>query len=86
MTEQEQMQAHGEHLAKALNLRRARREDGKPFDPPRYQLAAGHDSKTAVGVYLTVQHLAEQTRMKPAEKPADPYPVPNAYELASRGS
>jgi len=65
---EEDMRVRGEKLAVALNLRKARNpRNGKPYDPPRYMLGPGHLSKTAVGVYLTVQALAEETRKEGAK-------------------
>ena len=67
MTTLERMQARGETLAKALNLRKAKRPDGKPYDPPRYQLGKEHGTKTAVGVFRTVQRLWDPNEMDISE-------------------
>jgi hypothetical protein len=62
-----QMQVQGERIAKALNLRKARQENGQPYNPPRYRLGDDYLTKTAVGVYLVIQDLAKVTRIKGAK-------------------
>ena len=56
------MEEQGEHIARQLNLRPAKQDDGKPFNPPRYQLGKEHGTKTAVGVLKTVIRLAEEAK------------------------
>jgi hypothetical protein len=54
--------ANGAAIAKALGLRKARRPDGKPFDPPRWSLGREYGTKTAIGVYAVVCDLARRAR------------------------
>ena len=69
--------AAGERIAEALGLRRAR-----GFDPERWMLGDEYLTKTAVGVYETIQRLAEETRAEVGE--ADGEGTPDAAKQVGR--
>ena len=57
----------GEAIAQLLQLREARDENGKRYTPKRYATTWG--SKTAVGIYNTVETIAEMMKKGEAIKP-----------------
>jgi hypothetical protein len=63
MTDDDMMRLRGEMIATELGLHKARRDDGTNYVPPRYRLGIRHGTKTAVGLFRTIQDLAERTRM-----------------------
>lgn len=61
MTDNERMRIRGEMIANELGLHKALRDDGTNYVPPRYKLGVRHGTKTAVGLFRTIQDLAKRT-------------------------
>ena len=62
MTDEDRMRTRGARLARELGLKPALKAS-QPYDPPRWSMGKGHGTKTAVGVYQTVERLWEENRM-----------------------